>query len=219
VSPIGNDDEFEKFKKHLEKCVKANKVKNKEVEEMEKSLQDYENEIIEVIENNAYYNIEIWNDSNAYRMLFKKSGEKYLDIYLDEEYTEKYTVEKDIEINAILKAHRDIDTLRINSFSYKLPTKLSYFFNEIIHIKSLSIQSYFKADECKYIEELLNLESLKLYMWNAADIDFSNLKNLKYCTVLMSKYQSSKEEINASKGYIAKLEKEEKTINFELIID
>ena len=56
-------------------------------------------------------------------------------------------------------------------------------------------------------------------MYDANDIDFSELKNLTQCTILMNKHKSTKNQLEISKQYIQELKNEDSRIKFTIHIE
>ena len=190
---------------------------------MQESVSDFfDDEFIEeIITKNEYYEIRSENAISLIKGHFWEKGERYkfLDIYLDDLYSENYSLQYDIDINNVIKKYKDIDILFIESFAHQMPTSVKHLFNNLSHIRTLSIQGYLKQKECRNLESFYHLEVLRLRMWNARDIDFTKCKNLKRCMIIMSKHNSTKDQIQVSREYIKKLESDGSDINFELIID
>ena len=119
------------------------------------------------------------------------------------------------EINEILLQYKKIERVNISAFNHKLPTKVSKLLNNMDNLIYLSISDYLQSEEFKNLVRCESLEELRLDMWDARDIDFRKFKKLKICTIVMNKYQSTKEQIKLSKKYISELEKEGIQIKFE----
>lgn len=182
-------------------------------------LEEHENNILKVIEENDCYTIELWQDPFAYKQCMGFAGSRYIEIFFNDSYSSNLLLDNDIYINAILRKYNTVDTLWLKSYMRELNMSFSHIFNKLENIKTLKTLKYFKAEEYKNIYLLSNLENLELCVYGIENLDFTRLKYLKRCTILMKKHYSTKEQINEARKYIKKQESMYKKIQFSLLID
>ncbi|KIM07205.1 MAG: hypothetical protein KU38_10750 [Sulfurovum sp. FS08-3] len=184
-----------------------------------KMLSDYENDFIDMVEENENFIFEIWKDPLVYAQCIGYKGEKYIDVFFQDTYTENFAIENDKVVNSLLKKYNDIDTLWIKGYSRELQISLLEIFDNLDNIRILKCLKYFKKQEYKNITTLKNLEKLEVTMYDLHDIDFQKFERLTRCMILMSRGFNTKEELQESKKYIKQLQKENPNIEFDLRID
>jgi quinol monooxygenase YgiN len=189
---------------------------SKETIAARKALEEYENKFVDIVKENEDFTFEIWREHAAYHPY---NSSKHIKIYFNDTYTDNSSIENDIEVNKLLKKYKDIDTLWIHGYSSELTMSLSHLFKDLKNIKFLKTLRYFKRDEYRNIKTLEKLEKLELAMYDVNDIDFSELKNLTHCTILMNKHKSTKDQIKMSKQYIQELKNEDSKIKFTMHIE
>jgi len=189
---------------------------SKEAIEARKALEEYENEFLDIVEENEDFTIDIWKDPLT---IHPFNSNKHIKIFFQDTYTDNISIENDIKINKLLNKYKDIDTLWIHGHFSESTMSLSHLFKGLKNIKVFKTLKYFKRNEYRNIRTLEKLEKLELAMYDANDIDFSELKNLTECIILMNKHISTKEQLKMSKQYIQELKNKNSKIKFTIHIE